>query len=88
MPCSNWYRKYAPGDITLEQLETEAREAKRGLWLTSSGAAVGVGEEVAGSRRVLAVTPPLLRGSSMLNCSAHGHDPIGSRRLDFIPLAA
>ena len=27
-----WYRKYAPGDTTLEKLETEAREAKRGLW--------------------------------------------------------
>jgi len=27
-----WYRKYAPGDATLERLEIEAREAKRGLW--------------------------------------------------------
>ena len=27
-----WYRKYAPGDMVLEGLETEAREAKRGLW--------------------------------------------------------
>ena len=27
-----WYRKYAPGDTVLETLETEAREAKRGLW--------------------------------------------------------
>ncbi len=27
-----WYRKYAPGDMVLERLETEAREAKRGLW--------------------------------------------------------
>ena len=27
-----WYRKYAPGDTTLERLETEARAAKRGLW--------------------------------------------------------
>ena len=27
-----WYRKYAPGDTTLERLETEARNAKRGLW--------------------------------------------------------
>ena len=27
-----WYRKYAPGDTVLEQLEHEAREAKRGLW--------------------------------------------------------
>lgn len=27
-----WYRKYSPGDITLERLETEAREARRGLW--------------------------------------------------------
>ena len=27
-----WYRKYAPGDATLERLETEAREAQRGLW--------------------------------------------------------
>jgi len=27
-----WYRKYASGNVTLEQLETKARDAKRGLW--------------------------------------------------------
>ncbi len=27
-----WYRKYAPGDTILKKLETEAREAKEGLW--------------------------------------------------------
>ena len=27
-----WYRKNAPGDTVLEGLETEAREAKKGLW--------------------------------------------------------
>jgi hypothetical protein len=27
-----WYRKYAPGDTTLEGLEREARDSKRGLW--------------------------------------------------------
>ena len=27
-----WYRKYAPNDKKLEQLEREARAAKRGLW--------------------------------------------------------
>jgi micrococcal nuclease len=27
-----WYRKFAPGDAVLEGLETEAREAKNGLW--------------------------------------------------------
>jgi micrococcal nuclease len=27
-----WYRQYAPNDLTLKQLEWEAREAKRGLW--------------------------------------------------------
>ena len=27
-----WYRKYNPGDHTLEELETEARETQRGLW--------------------------------------------------------
>jgi micrococcal nuclease len=27
-----WYRKYAPGDKELENLEQEAREAKKGLW--------------------------------------------------------
>jgi endonuclease YncB( thermonuclease family) len=27
-----WYRKYAPGGTVLEQLEKEAREAKKGLW--------------------------------------------------------
>ena len=28
-----WYRKYAPGDSELEQLERVAREAKKGLWV-------------------------------------------------------
>jgi len=27
-----WYRKYAPGDTVLEQLEREAREDRKGLW--------------------------------------------------------
>ncbi len=27
-----WYRKYAPDDEMLEQLEREARRIKRGLW--------------------------------------------------------
>ncbi len=27
-----WYRRYAPDDETLEQLEREARGAQRGLW--------------------------------------------------------
>jgi len=27
-----WYRKYTPGDIELEQLEQDARKAKKGLW--------------------------------------------------------
>ena len=30
--CWWWYRKYAPGNVELEKLESEAREAKRGLW--------------------------------------------------------
>ena len=28
-----WYRKYAPGDTTLERLESEAREGRKGLWV-------------------------------------------------------
>src|SRR5215510_15119679 len=28
-----WYRKYVPGDVELEKLEKEAREAKKGLWV-------------------------------------------------------
>jgi len=27
-----WYRKYAPGDVMLEELETRARAARLGLW--------------------------------------------------------
>lgn len=27
-----WYRKYASGNMTLEELETEARERRAGLW--------------------------------------------------------
>ena len=28
-----WYRKYAPRDTVLEQLETDAREGRKGLWV-------------------------------------------------------
>ena len=28
-----WYRRYAPGDVVLGGLETEAREAKNDLWV-------------------------------------------------------
>ena len=28
-----WYRKYAPGNTTLERLEAEARESRMGLWV-------------------------------------------------------
>jgi len=28
-----WYRKYAPGDIVLDRLEEEARDAMKGLWV-------------------------------------------------------
>jgi micrococcal nuclease len=28
-----WFRRYAPGDETLERLEKEARQARRGLWV-------------------------------------------------------
>jgi micrococcal nuclease len=31
--CWWWYRKYAPGNTVLEGLETEAREARIGLWI-------------------------------------------------------
>ena len=31
-----WYRKYAPGDATLERFEAEARGARRGLWSQAS----------------------------------------------------
>jgi endonuclease YncB( thermonuclease family) len=27
-----WYRKYAPGDAVLEELEHAAREERKGLW--------------------------------------------------------
>ena len=27
-----WYRKYAPGNVELEKLESEARESRIGLW--------------------------------------------------------
>jgi micrococcal nuclease len=27
-----WYRKYAPGNTVLEELEKEAREARKRLW--------------------------------------------------------
>ena len=27
-----WYRKYAPGNTVLERLETDEKEARKGLW--------------------------------------------------------
>ena len=27
-----WYRQYAPGNTQQEELETDARDAKKGLW--------------------------------------------------------
>jgi endonuclease YncB( thermonuclease family) len=27
-----WYRRYAPGDTVLEQLEQDARKSKKGIW--------------------------------------------------------
>ena len=27
-----WYRKYAPGGMVLERLETDAREGRKSLW--------------------------------------------------------
>ena len=31
-----WYRKYAPGNMVLEELEKQAREARIGLWVDAS----------------------------------------------------
>jgi micrococcal nuclease len=31
-----WYRKYAPGNIELERLEQDARDARKGLWADTS----------------------------------------------------
>ena len=31
-----WYRKYAPGDMAIEGLEKDAREARKGLWADPS----------------------------------------------------
>ena len=31
-----WYRKYAPHDTELKQLEKEARKQRRGVWATAS----------------------------------------------------
>ncbi len=31
-----WYRRYAPEDERLKQLEAEARAAKRGLWVDAN----------------------------------------------------
>ena len=40
-----WYRKYAPGNTVLEELEQKARESKKGLWADPCAcAAVGVAQ--------------------------------------------
>jgi len=53
-----WYRKYASGDVALEGLENDAREAKKGLWADPApDTAVGVEDEVDESSRVSAIRP-------------------------------
>jgi endonuclease YncB( thermonuclease family) len=47
-----WYRKYAPGDVVLGGLATEAREAKKGLWVIPvQVAAAAEAEQVSGAWR-------------------------------------
>jgi endonuclease YncB( thermonuclease family) len=59
-----WYRRYAPGDVTLARLEAEARAARRGLWAQASpvppwdwrrgrGVSPAQTSEVVGNRRSL-----------------------------------
>jgi len=69
-----WYRKYAPGDRELERLESEAREAKRGLWSQPNptppwdwrnGADV-VGDGVIGNRSSRLYHSPRCRGAIVM----------------------
>lgn len=39
-----WYRKYAPGGTVLGGLETEVREAKKGLWVDPAPITVGLSQ--------------------------------------------
>jgi len=43
------YRKHTPGDTVLEQLEREAREARKGLWADRSRCRRGSGGNLRGS---------------------------------------
>jgi endonuclease YncB( thermonuclease family) len=52
-----WYRKYAPGDTVLEGLETEAREAKKGMWADPHSVPPWEGGSEVGE---LAVASPLI----------------------------
>jgi endonuclease YncB( thermonuclease family) len=45
-----WYRKYAPGNAELEQLESEARVEKRGLWADKHPCRRGSGGSGTGQR--------------------------------------
>ena len=38
-----WYRKYAPGNTVLEELEKDAKEARKGLWADPSRCRRGSG---------------------------------------------
>jgi micrococcal nuclease len=49
-----WFRKYAPGDETLERLEKEARQARRGLWIGESpNSTLGISQKLQLSIRKL-----------------------------------
>lgn len=48
-----WYRKYAPRNTTLERLETEAREVRRGLWVDRTLFHRGSGDDLVEVGKVL-----------------------------------
>ena len=71
-----WYRKYAPKDAELERLETEAKQAKRGLWSQPNpvppwswrkGEGVPKTEVVIGNRRSHVYHKPTCRSAAAMS---------------------
>jgi endonuclease YncB( thermonuclease family) len=70
-----WYRKYAPGDTELARFETEAKEARRGLWSQPNpippwswrkGEGVSQTAAVIGNRRSRVYHKPTCRGAESM----------------------
>ena len=63
-----WYRRYAPGNVMLERIETEAKEATCGLWEDTSRCAGALWFYTTGSALVIAAESNVRTSVSLTSC--------------------